>query len=142
MSRISLKTVSSALVEFIPKSHLDNSDLSLTAKEIKDRPMVFKVRKLTREDRFNIRSLTEYETRDVEGENSGVATNVGTILKYIWDNCVIEVHNVLYEDKALDVVKGDLKNELFNTEGIDTEILEVVRYVQELSALTGDEAKN
>lgn len=143
MSRISLKTVSSNLVEFIPKAHLEDAELSRTAKEISKRPLIFKVRKLTREDKFNIRSLAQVETREVEGEDGTVVTNSGTVLKYIWENCVIEVLNVLTDEKEHESVKGDLKNQLFGSyEGMDTEIMEAIHFVQNLSTLTDTEAKN
>ena len=77
MSRIPYKTVSTSLVEFIPTKHKDDPDLSKTAKDIKDRPLIFMVRKLTREDRLNLRSLTSFEKRTEAGEEVFVPTNAG-----------------------------------------------------------------
>ncbi len=74
-------------------------------------------------------------------EKSSV-TNLGTVARYVWDNCVVEVQNVLLGDEALESVKGEEKNRLFNTSGMDTEIAEIIRHIQENSSFTDDEAKN
>lgn len=133
-----IKSVSTKLEKFIPKSHAADPELSETAKEIKDRPMVFMWRKLTREDRYNISSLIR---TDITNDEVAIQ-NLGTLARYIWEHCVAEVHNVLLEAEALECVKGVDKDRLFNTEGMDNEIAEVIRHVQENSSLSDAEAKN
>ena len=62
--------------------------------------------------------------------------------KYIFENCVVEAKNVLLEDGEFESLKGDKKNELFYTEGIDEELMEVVKFVQEISSFSDAEEKN
>ncbi len=142
MSRKILKTISSELVEFIPSTHASDQELSKTAKDISKRPLIFKVRKLTREDKINISFEGKRDIRDVDGQDQIVVVNAGTILKYLWENCVIEVHNVLFEDKEIEVARGEEKNALFDTTGMDLEITECLQFVQKLSTFSDDEAKN
>ena len=140
--RKAIKTASSALEKFIPKNHAEDTSLSEDAKEIKDRPMVFMVRKLTREDRYNLRSLSETEMREVDGKVREVPVNFGSLALFIWENCVIEARNVLLDDKEHDVLVGREKNELFKVSGIDQEILEAIDHVQRISSFDEEEVKN
>lgn len=133
-----LKDIKIGPVEFIPSNHAEDQSLSKTAKEIKDRPLVIVVRKMTREDRYNIRGLLQTENRN----NEDVAVNIGSVSRYIWNTCVLEVKNVLLDSGEFESLKGRAKDELFDTEGIDSEIMECVRHVQEISSLNEVEAKN
>lgn len=136
--RTVLKDVKIGPIEFIPSNHAEDQSLSKTAKEIKDRPLIFMVRKMTREDRYNIRGLLQTEVRGEEN----VATNIGSVSRYIWNSCVLEVKNVLLDSGEFESLKGRAKDELFNTEGIDQEIMECVKHIQEISSLNEVEAKN
>jgi hypothetical protein len=138
MSRQVLKNINIGPVEFIPKAHAEDQSLSKTAKEIKDRPLIFMVRKMTREDRYNIRGLLQTETRG----NEDVAVNIGSVSRYIWERCVIEAKNVLLDSGEFESLKGRAKDELFDTEGIDVEIMECIRHVQDISSLNETEVKN
>lgn len=142
MSRSALKNINIGPVKFIPQSHVEDKSLSEGAVSVKDRPLVFVVRKMTREDRLNIRGLVETDSRVVEGQSLDVAVNIGSVARYIWENCVLEVKNVLLEEAEHDSLKGKAKDDLFNTEGIDLEIMECIKFVQEISTLTESEAKN
>jgi hypothetical protein len=133
-----LKDVKIGPVEFIPSNHAEDQSLSKTAKEIKDRPLVIVVKKMTREDRYNIRGLLQTENRNHED----VAINIGSVSRYIWNSCVLEVKNVLLDSGEFESLKGRAKDELFDTEGIDAEIMECVRHIQEISSLNEVEAKN
>jgi hypothetical protein len=55
---------------------------------------------------------------------------------------VLEVKNALLESGEFESLKGRAKDELFDTEGIDAEIMECVRHIQEISSLNEVEAKN
>ncbi len=140
--RQALKNINIGPTKFVPKSHAEDQTLSETAKDIKDRPLVFMVRKLTREDRLNIQGLVETDERKKGGEGKIVAINIGTVARYIWENCVIEAKNVLLEEDEFESLKGTEKNRLFDTEGIDLEIMEAVGHVQEISSLAEAEVKN
>lgn len=133
-----IKSVSTKPEKYIPKAHRDDPDLSESAKEIKDRPLVFWWKRLTREDRYNISSLIEAKQID---EQTAIR-NLGSLARYIWENCVTQVDNVLLDGEAHESMRGSDKNRLFATEGLDTEIAEVIRHVQEQSSLTETEAKN
>lgn len=137
-----LKSISASPVEFIPKKHLEDQSLSKTAKEIKDRPLIFMVRKMTREDRYNVRGLLDVDSRISEGQRVNVAINIGSVSRYIWENCVIEAKNVLLDTGEFESLKGRAKDEIFDTEGIDEEIMECIKFIQELSSLNDDESKN
>lgn len=133
-----IKSVSMKPEKFIPKSHASDPDLNESNKEIKDRPLVIWWTKLKREDRYNISSLIEAKKVDEET----AIRNLGTLARYIWENCAHEVCNVLIDDQAIESVKGEEKNRLFNTQGMDAEIAEFIRHVQENSSMTEAEAKN
>ncbi len=134
-----LKTVDTKPMKFIPTQ---DASLSETAQAIKDRPMVVMHRKLTREDRLNMRGLMKVDAREVDGKDETVAVNIGSVARHIWETCVLEVLNVLTEDGEFESVKGRQKDALFNTEGIDVEIMETVKHIQDVSSFTEAEAKN
>lgn len=134
-----LKTVDNKPCKFVPTQ---DAGLSESAPEIKNRPLVVMHRKLTREDRLNMRGLIEFEERMVDGQAQVVALNIGSVAKYIWENCVIEVLNVLTQDGEFESVKGKQKDDLFATEGMDNEIMETIKHIQDVSSFTEAEAKN
>ena len=136
MSRSVIKTISTKLEKFVPTCQ--DKSLDENAPNIADRPLVAYWRKLSREDRFNISSLVE--KKDVD--ETMMIRNMGTVARYIWDNCVIELCNVLLEEGPVESVKGIEKNRLFNTEGMDEEIAEIIRHVQDNSIFTESEVKN
>jgi hypothetical protein len=138
MTRSKLKIISTKPEKFIPKSHAEDASLSEGAKDVADRPLVVYWRKLGREDRYNISSMLE--TKGVDEE--AMIKNLGSIARYVWENCVVEVQNVLLEEGSFDSLKGNEKNRLFNTEGLDAEIAETISYIQNNSVFTESEAKN
>lgn len=133
-----IKSVSTKPEKYIPKAHREDPDLSESAKEIKDRPLVFWWKRLTREDNYNIGSLIEAK----RNEDELSIKNLGSLARYIWENCITQVDNVLLDDGAYDSLKGAEKNRLFATQGLDLEIAEVIRHVQEQSSFTETEVKN
>lgn len=133
-----IKTVSNKPVEFIPTSQKEDATLSKDAPEIKNRPLIFMVRKLTREDRFNLQSLAEINEKNGEINVS----NMGTVAKYIWDNCVVEVLNLMSDIGEFDSAKGKIKNSLFSAEGLEQDVAEVIKFIQDSSSFTEEEAKN
>lgn len=130
-----LKTVDTKPMKFIPTQ---DASLKEDASAIKDRPMVVMHRKLTREDRLNMRGLVELDDRD----GQTVAVNIGSVARYIWENCVLEVLNVLTDAGEFERVSGRQKDVLFNTDGIDVEIMETIRHIQDVSSFSEAEAKN
>lgn len=134
--RQSIKTISIKPEKYIPKGQ--DEALKEDAKEVADRPLVMYWRKLSREDRYNLSSLVE--TKDVSEVT--MVRNLGTVARYVWDNCVVEVCNVLLDDGTFESLKGVEKNRLFNTSGMDSEIADTIRHIQEQSRFTEAEAKN
>lgn len=140
-SRKIFKSAVNELASFIPSTQKDDQELSLEAKAISDRPLVFMVKKLSREDKYNLRGLAETESREVNGETQEVLTNMGSVSRYIWEHCVVEVKNVLTQEGEFDSVKGRDKDALFDTQGMDTEIMEAIGFAQKISTFTEEEAK-
>jgi hypothetical protein len=133
--RKQIKFVSSKAQKFIPKGH---ETFDENAKEIQERPMVIMARPMNREDRYNIQSLMEIKRN---GEEASVS-NLGTVARYLWDNCVLEVRNVVREDASLEVVKGAEKNQIFGAQGCEEEVAQAIAWIQEISRLNEDEVKN
>lgn len=133
--RTKIKTVSSKAQKFIPKGH---EGFDENAKDIQDRPLVIMGRPLTREDRLNISSLMD--TKSSGGEIQ--VANLGTVSKYIWEHCALEVRNVVADEGNFEAVKGADKDRLFSAQGLEDEVFQFVAFVQEISRLNEDEAKN
>lgn len=137
------KTVSNKPVEFIPEGH---KEYDKNAQNMADRPLIYLVRKLTREDRLNINSIAKTVVKEENGENTTSIANIGDVLKYVYENCVLEIKNVLLQEddevKELESVKGSAKNRLWDVAELEAEHLEAVVYVQQISSLSDAEAKN
>ena len=141
MSRQAFKTITNTPVEFIPSKYKNDQTLSKDAALVKDRPMIMLVKKLTREDRLNLQFIAEFKP-----SKANALENVGSVTKFMWDRCVVEVKNVLMDEdgqtKEYESVTGVTKNALFETSGIDEEIAECINFIQEISTLSDAEAKN
>jgi hypothetical protein len=133
--RQALKTVDNRPLKFVPSQ---DASLKEDATDIKDRPLVIMHRKLTREDRLNMRGLADLEERNGEV----VVKNIGSVTRYIWENCVLEVLNVITDQGEFESLKGRQKDALFSTTGIDSEVMETVKHIQEVSGFSDAEAKN
>lgn len=143
MSRIAAKTISMVVQKFVPTTHAMNPDLHVDAEKIEDRPLVFWWRRLTREERINLSGLIEADdVMDVEEKESRKIRNLGTLSRYIWDNCITKVENVLLDGEAIPLLEGAEKNRFFNTSGNDVEISEVIQLVQKESIFKESEVKN
>lgn len=143
MSRSAIKTISRVPEKFIPSKHKADPDLSEDAPNIKDRPLVFYVRKMSRDEQFRVRELIEFKD-DSKPEKGFLGT--GDLARYIWENNVTEVRNVLIMENGNPVtyesVAGQQKNDLWNTEGMEDEITEAIIFARGISALEEVEAKN
>lgn len=139
-----IKYISSKAEKFIPIAHAEDTTLKEDAAEIKDRPLIFWVRKLTRDEQFRVRELLEL--KDEADPAKGIKGS-GDIAKFIWENCVISVQNVIIEEEDGNVVsfeslEGDAKNALWNTHGMDNEIQEAILFARAFSVHSEVEAKN
>lgn len=141
--RSKIKYISSSPEKFIPKSHVDDKTLSEDNADIFLRPMVFYIRKLSRDEQFKIQEMIELkdETNPTKGFKGA-----GDVARSIWENNVIEVRNVIVEEsdgvKTYESLVGQGKNDLWNTVGMEHEIGEAIRYARNASAFEDAEAKN
>lgn len=143
MVRQVIKSISSNPVKFIPKLHAEDTTLNEANAEIKARPLVFMVKKITRDGHFRIREMLEF--KDDMNPKKGVIGS-GDVAKYIWENYVLEVRNVVIQDgdevKTYESLVGEEKNKLWNTEGMDAEITEAILFARSESFLESNEVKN
>jgi hypothetical protein len=141
--RKTVKTISSVPEKFIPKSHLEDKDLDENSPDIKKRPMIFYVRKLNRDEHFKMSEMLEF--KDEFNRKRGVIGS-GEIAKFIWENNVTEVRNVVIQEGdnvvTYESLTGKAKDDLWNTEGMDAELNEAILYARTSSELNEAEAKN
>lgn len=143
MSRSAIKTISRVPEKFIPSNHKEDKSLSEDAPNIMDRPLVFYVRKMSRDEQFKVRELIEFKD-DLKPEKG--LKGSGDVARYIWENNVTEVRNVVIKEgdevKTYESLAGQGKNDLWNTEGMDMEINEAILFARNISVLEDAEAKN
>jgi hypothetical protein len=141
--RKAIKMISSKPIKFIPKSHASDPTLKEDAADIMDRPMVMFIRKLTRDEQFHISEMIE--PKDVLEPSKGVIGS-GEAARFVWENCVTEVRNVVVNEAGevskYESLTGKLKDDLWNTEGMDGEITEAIFFARSTSRLDEEEAKN
>jgi hypothetical protein len=132
MSRSAVKSISRVPEKLIPSSHASDPSLNEDAPDIKDR-----------DEQFKVRELIEFKD-DLKPEKG--LKGSGDVAKYIWENNVTEVRNVLIMENGNPVtyesVVGQQKNDLWNTEGMDMEINEAILFARNISVLEDSEAKN
>jgi hypothetical protein len=143
MSRNVIKSISRMPEKFIPSTHRNDPSLKEDNADILDRPLIFYVRKLTRDEQFKVRELLEYKD-DLHPEKG--SKGLGDVLKFIWENNVTEVRNVvIYEGGQVvkhEGLAGAAKDALWNTEGMDVEINEAILFARGISSLEEAEVKN
>lgn len=143
MARQPIKTISVTPEKLIPKSHLADKTLREDAPDIKDRPLVFYVRKMSRDEHFKVREMLELKD-DLKPEKGIIGS--GNVAKYIWETNVTEVRNVVVEEAGnvatFESLTGKAKDDLWNTEGMDSEIGEAILFARTTSQLDEAEAKN
>ena len=149
MKRQSIKTINNGEIEFVPSKY---KDMDRKAESIYERPLIFMVKRLKREQRYELEALTsirfnvDRESIDVKNLKAGEVTILGQgdATKYIWDNCVSKALNVIInengEDKSYEVY--DNCKDLWNSFGLDDDISETVKFIIDQSKLTEEEAKN
>ncbi len=143
MARQTIKTISSVPVKFIPSTHKSDSSLSENAADLKDRPLVFMVRKMSRDDHFKVREMLEF--KDDLNPGKGLK-GTGDVARFIWESNITEVRNVILNEngntKEIEFATDAVKNSLWDTEGMDTEMNEAIMFARESSVLNEVEAKN
>jgi len=132
MSRKVIKKVVNEPQEFIASTH---KDLDRDSKDIKDRPIIFVGKRMTRDQQWDSRDLIEL--KDPKNTDKGV-NGLGKVLKYCWENLIIEVKNVV---EPGDSFKGEEKNALWEYEGMEAEAAEAATHFYSLSNLTDEEVK-
>ncbi len=142
--RSKIKFISNKPEKFIPSGHRNDPTLNESAPDVKDRPMFFMIRKLTRDEQFKVREMLEL--KDESDPSRGIKGS-GDIAKFIWENCIVSAHNILVDEGdeiavGHDVMTGKEKNKLWDTEGMDIEMHEAILFARTHSMHTEVEAKN
>ena len=138
MSRQIVKTISNAEIEFIPD---DMKDMDRNHSDMLERPIIVYGKKMTNEQKWKLRELISTDT-----ENGKMLPGTGDALKYIWENCITRVLNVVsYDDNQNRVdsseIKGKEKNDLWNTLGMESVLYSAVTFFQNQSEFTDEESK-
>jgi len=149
MSRKALKVISNEPTKFIPKEY---KDLDEKAKEMKDRPLIFWGKKLTRDQRYIFQEKMKleypenYDPKDKNSVNQIEVTGKGDAYRFIFDNCITKIENVLLDDNGkveeIEVLKGADKDRYWNTEGDDVAILSAINHYVDSSSFDEAEEKN
>lgn len=150
MSRKALKVISNEPTKFIPKEY---KDLDEKAKKMEDKPLIFWGKKLTRDQRYIFQEKMKleypdnYDPKDKDSVNQIEITGKGDAYKFIFDNCITKIENVLLETdpgkvEEIEVLEGDDKELYWNTEGDDVAILSAINHYVETSSLDEAEEKN
>ena len=135
MSRKPVKTVSNEPTEVIPEAY---KDLERNAPEMLDRPLIFIGRKTNRDEQWAIQDYIEL--KDKSDADRGVK-GMGEAYKYLWENIILEVKNVVSDKGNVDSVKGDDKNALWYAEGMEDDITEAITHFHYTSKLDEGEVK-
>jgi len=149
MSRKALKVISNEPTEFIPKEY---KDLDKKAKKMKNRPLIFWGKKLTRDQRYIFQEKMKleypdnYDPKNEESVKQIEITGKGDAYKFIFDKCITKIENVLLETNGkveeIKVLEGKDKERYWNTEGDDVAILSAINYYVDSSSFDETEEKN
>lgn len=143
MARTAVKMISRTPEKFIPPTHKEDADLDEANADISKRPLVFMVRKMSRDEQFKMRDILEF--KDDLDMTKGVK-NSGELAKFIWETNVIEVRNVVVHEadgvKTYPVLSGKAKDDLWETQGMELEMNEAIIFARNISTMDDVEAKN
>ena len=150
MKRQPIKTVSNEEIRFIPSMYKKGFDIK--AKDIYKRPLVLIGKRLKREDRYELDSMTHIKFNkdpdkvDYKNLKPGDIDVVGkgNASKYVWDKCMTRALNVIVEEDGKVKTYDEYKDieALWNGVGMDVEIAEAVEFFLKQSKLDEVEAKN
>lgn len=154
MKRTALKTVENKVTEFIPPSYKDFKEDS---EDIYERPLIAGGKRLTRDQMFEFRSITKVkypkgtDTSKLSNEelaDMAVTERTGKAYKYVWDNCVHYLKNVILniegKEETYDKVEDKEKLQLIwdQAQGFEVDIMLIVKHFVDKSQFTEEEEKN
>ena len=149
MKRQPIKTVSNEELRFIPSMY---KEFDIKAKKVENRPLVLVGKRLKREDRYELDSMTHIKFNkdpdkvDYKNLKPGDIDVIGkgNASKYVWDKCMIKALNVITEEKGKVKTYEEYKDmeALWDGVGMDVEIAEAVEFFLKQSKLDEVEAKN
>lgn len=154
MKRKALKTLTNKVTEFIPESYKDFKE---DAEDIYERPLIFGGKRMTREQRYEFQDIIKVSypkgidiTKMDRSELAKVAKTSGNgeAYKYVWDNCIYYLKNVIIningEDKKYDKVEaGEIKDLLWESaQDFDIDIIQAISHFITDSSFTEEESKN
>ena len=132
MTRKAIKTVSNEPEEFIPEKMRELTNDGT----LEQTPMIFVGKRTNRDQQWLLQDMIEL--KDSKDPDKGIK-NMGVAFKYMWQNLIIEVKNVL---AVGDSFKGAEKDALWDTsQGMDDEITEAITHFYTRSKLDEDEVK-
>ena len=151
MKRKALKTISNKELDFIPEGY---EEFDPKAKDIYERPLIFVGKRLTRDQYFEFQELTKAEypkgmdvsklTKEERIEHVMVKGKKDAF-RYVWDNCVTKLKNVIIEVKGK-VEKMDecADKELIwdGAEGLNAEIMQALAFFIDESSFSEADSKN
>lgn len=154
MKRTALKTVENKVTEFIPSAYKDFDE---GASDIYERPLIAGGKRLTRDQMFEFRTITkisfppgtDISKLDKEERASlAVTERTGKAYKYVWDNCVYYLKNVILnidgKEETYDKVEDRKTLQLIwdQAQDFDTDVMEIVKHFVDKSQFTEEEEKN
>ena len=151
MRRKALKTISNVEIEFIPDEY---KEFDAAAVDIYERPLIFVGKRLSRDQYFEFQELTkaEYpEGMDVskmtkeERVKHVVVSGKKEAYRYVWDNCVTKLKNVIIEkEDTVETMDECTDKQLIweGAEGLNTEIMQALAFFINESSFSDADSKN
>jgi len=159
MKRNAVKLLSNKLIEYIPKKY-ENMDKD--AEDIYDRPLTYLVKRLSRDDRYElIGKMREELGQDFKEEDLDNADKIeemvkksrlsmtGDAYRFVFESCVAGFKNAIFisEESGEEVKLDETKEKkyvraMWNSDSDDTEMVDVVNHIIKVSLLNGEESKN
>ena len=103
-----------------------------------DRPLIFVGKMPNRDQSYTIQDMLEL--KDPKDHNKGVK-GMGQAFKYMWENLILEVKNVMTSDGEKESIKDSDKDALWYAEGMEQEQNEAITHFYTKGKLTDEEAK-
>jgi len=154
MKRTPLKTVENKIIEFIPDRY---KDFDKASEDIMERPLVFCGKRMTREQKYEFQDIIKItypkgvDISKLNNEELGKIAKTkgsGDAYKYIWQNCISYIKNVIIEVndevKTFDKVEDEeTKNLLWGSaQDFDTDLIQAISFFVSDSSFTEEESKN
>lgn len=159
MKRNAIKLLSNKLVDYIPKKY---EGMDKDAEDIYDRPLTYLVKRLSRDDRYELISKmreefgTDFKEEDLDNADKveemvkkSRLSMTGDAYRFVFESCVAGFKNAIFvsEENGEEVKLDETKDKkyvraMWNSDSDDSELVDVVNYIIKISLLSGEESKN